>query len=119
MDPLVLAFQPSGQGTPYIIDTGDLPRTEEVFLHEPDRVFDRSLAFRIRFITHPEPDILFSTEIFKGPGLDDFTIGFTGDKHGVLVDDQFFRTPSKPAETMIDRLTGFFRVILVILCINT
>ena len=58
------------------------------------------------------------TEIFKGPGLDDFTIGFTGDKHGVLIDDQFFRTSSKPAETMIDRLTGFFRVILVILCID-
>ena len=118
MDPLVLAFQPSGQGTPHIINTGDLPRTEEVFLHEPDSVFDRSLAFRIRFITHTEPDILFSTEILKGPGLDDFTIGFTGDKHGVLVNDQFFRTPSKPAETTVDRLTGLFRVILVILCID-
>ena len=116
MDPLILALQLSGQGTPYIIDTGGLPRTEEVFLHEPNRVFDRSLAFRVRLITHPEPDILFCTEIFKSPGLDDFTIGFTGDKHGVLIDDQFLRTPSKSAETAIDRLTGLFRVILVILC---
>ena len=114
MDPLILALQPSGQGTPYIIDTGDLPRTEEVFLHEPNRVFDRSLAFRVRLITHPEPDILFCTEIFKGPGLDDFTIGFTGDKHCVLVDDQFLRTPSKSTETTIDRLTGLFRVICIL-----
>ena len=118
MDPLVFAFQPSGKGTPHIINTGDFPRAEEVFLHEPNRVFDRSLAFRIRFIAYPESEILFGTEIFKGPGLDDFAIGFTGDKHGVLVDDQLFRTSSKPAETMIDRLTGFFRVILVILCID-
>ena len=118
MDPLVFAFQPSGKGTPHIINTGDLPRAEEVFLHEPNRVFDRSLAFRIRFIAYPESEILFGTEIFKGPGLDDFAIGFTGDKHGVLVDDQLFRTSSKPAETMIDRLTGLFRVILVILCIK-
>ena len=115
MDPLVFAFQPSGKGTPHIINTGDFPRAEEVFLHEPNRVFDRSLAFRIRFIAYPESEILFGTEIFKGPGLDDFAIGFTGDKHGVLVDDQFFRTSSKPAETMIDRLTGLFLFIIVIL----
>ena len=97
MDPLVFPFQPSGKGTPYIINTGDLPHAEEVFLLEPDGVFDRALALRVRLIAYPEPDILFCTEIFKGPGLDDFAIGFTGDKHGILVDDQFFGTPSKPA----------------------
>ena len=108
MDPLILALQPSGQGTPYIIDTGDLPRTKEVFLHKPNRVFDSSLAFRVCLIRHPKPDILFCTEIYKDSGLNDFTIDFTGDKHGVLVDDQFFKASSKPAETMIDRLTDFF-----------
>ena len=86
----------------------DLPRTKEVFLHKPNRVFDSSLAFRVCLIRHPKPDILFCTEIFKDSGLNDLTIDFTGDKHGVLVDDQFFKASSKPAETMIDRLTDFF-----------
>ena len=41
MDPLVLAFQPSGQRTPDIIDRLRVPGTEEVFLYKANRVLDR------------------------------------------------------------------------------
>lgn len=56
--------------------------------------------------------------IFKGPGLDNFAIDFTGDKHGILVYDQFFRASSKSTETTVDRLTYLLWVIFALLCID-
>lgn len=44
-DPLVYPFRPFGKETRYIIDRGDLLCAEEVFLHEPNEFFNRSLAF--------------------------------------------------------------------------
>ena len=41
VDTLILPDQPSGEGTPYIIDAGDLPSTEEIFLDESDAVLNR------------------------------------------------------------------------------
>jgi len=41
VDPLILPDQPSREGTPYIIDAGDLPGAEEIFLDEPNAVLDR------------------------------------------------------------------------------
>ena len=43
VDPLILPDQPSREGTPYIIDAGDLPGAEEIFLNETDAVLDRAL----------------------------------------------------------------------------
>jgi hypothetical protein len=43
VDTLILPDQPSGEGTPYIIDAGDLPGAEEIFLNETDAVLDRAL----------------------------------------------------------------------------
>ena len=37
---LVLPVQPARQGTPHVIDTGNLPGTEEIFLHESYAVLD-------------------------------------------------------------------------------
>ena len=77
MDPPVFPFQASGKGTPYIINAGDLPRAEEIFLHESNGVLNRSLAFRVSLIAHPKADILFRTEVLKSSGLNDLAIGFT------------------------------------------
>ena len=41
VDALVLPVQPARQGTPHVIDTGNLPGTEEIFLHESYAVLDR------------------------------------------------------------------------------
>ena len=41
VDPFILPDQPSREGTPYIIDAGDLSGTDEIFLDEPDAVLDR------------------------------------------------------------------------------
>ena len=49
---------------------------------------------------------------------DDLTIGFTGDKHGILINHEFLRTSSKLAEAPIDCLTGFLRVVFMFLGID-
>ena len=38
VDPFILPAEPSRKGTPHIIDTGDRPGTEEVFLHKANAV---------------------------------------------------------------------------------
>lgn len=84
----------------------------------PTILSNLSLAFRIGLIAHPEPDVLFRTETFKDSGFDDLTIGFTGNKHGILIDHEFLRRSSKLAEAPIDCLTGFLRVVFMILGID-
>ena len=111
MDPFILPDQPSGEGTPYIIDAGDLSGTDEIFLDEPDAVLDRTLTFRIMFVAYPELQLLFCTEIFKDTGLYDFTESFTGNEHRILIDDQNGRPAAKPAEAPVDRLTGLCGII--------
>ena len=118
VDALILPVQPAGQRTPYIIDACDLSGTEEIFLDKSYGIFDRALTFRIGLITHPELQILFGAEIFKNTGLNDFAVGLTGDEHRILIDDQDRRSPPELAEAPIDRLTGFFSVIFMILSIN-
>lgn len=115
MDPSVFPFHSSGKGTPYIIDTGDLPRAEEVFLHESNGIFERLFAFRVSLIAHPEPDIPFRTEAFKDSGLDDLAIGFAGEKHGILINDKFLWPVAKLTEESADCLTGFPRIVFMVL----
>ena len=88
VDTLILPDQPSREGTPDIIDAGDLPGAEEIFLDESDAVLDRSFTFWIMFVAYPELQFLFCTEIFKDTGLYDFTESFTGNEHRILIDDQ-------------------------------
>ena len=95
---LILAFKPSGQRTPYIVDTGDSPGAEEVLLHKTDRVFYGPLALRIRFIAYPKSELLFSTEILEYSGFDDFSIGFAGYEHSILIDNKYGRAAAKLTE---------------------
>ena len=44
VDPFILPDQPSREGTPYIIDAGDLSGTDEIFLDEPDAVLSSNSA---------------------------------------------------------------------------
>ena len=119
MDPFILPDQPSREGTPYIIDAGDLSGTDEIFLDEPDAVLDRTLTFRIMFVAYPELQFLFCTEIFEDAGLDDFAECFTGNEHRILIDDQDGRPAAKPAEAPVDRLTGLCGIIFMILRVYT
>jgi len=119
MDSFVFPLQPSGKGSPDIIDTGDLTGTEEVLFYETDRVFNRTLAFRIRFVADPEFQILFRAEVFKDPGPDHFSIGLAGNENCILVNDQDSRTASDPAECPVDRLACFCGIIFMILCVHT
>ena len=65
MDALVLPLQPTRQGTPYVIDTGDVPGTEKVLLYKAHAVFNRAFAFRVCLIAYPELEFLLCTEILK------------------------------------------------------
>ena len=118
MDPLVLAAQPSRQGAPYIIDTGDVPGTEEVLLYVTDAVFYWALAFRICLVADPETQVLLCTEVFKHSGLDDLAVSFAGNKNGILVNDEDGRPSSQPAEAPVDGLAGFCAIVLMVLRIN-
>ena len=93
MDTFILPDQPAREGAPCIIDAGDLPDTEDIFLDEPNAVLNRALTFGIMFVTDPELQFLFCTEILEDTGLDDFAESFTGNEHGILVDDQDGRSP--------------------------
>ena len=72
MDPAVLPDQPSRQGTPDIFDVIDPAGAEKVLFYEANGVLNRAFAFRVSFITDPELQFLFCTEIFEDAGLDDF-----------------------------------------------
>ena len=116
---LVFAFKPAGKRPPYIIDACDSPRTEEVFLHKPYRVLYGALAFRIRFVTDPELQFLFGTEVFEHASFNDFAIGFAGNEHGILINNQHGRTPTDPAEAPVNGLTGLYSIVFMVLRINT
>ena len=115
----VFPDKPAGKGTPYIIDTCDLSCAEEIFLYKTYTVFDRALTFRIIFVADPEFQFLLCAEVLKNTSLDDFAVSFTGDKHGVLIDNQNGRPAAKLAEAPVDCLTGFYGIILMILRIDT
>ncbi len=115
---LILAFKPAGKRPQYIINAGDGPRAEEIFLHKPYRVLYGALAFRIRFVADPEFQFLFGTEVFEHAGFNDFTIGFAGDKHGILIDNEYGRTPADPAEASVNGLTGLYGIVFMVLRIN-
>lgn len=106
VDTGILPLQPPGQGTPYIINAGNLTGTKEVLLHKTDRILNWPLAFRIGFITDPERKPLLGTEVFKYLGFDDCPVSLTGNEHGILVDYQIVRAAAKPAEAAINSLAA-------------
>ena len=115
MDALVLPLQPTRQGTPHVIDTGDVPGAEKVLLYKAHAVFNRAFAFRVCLIAYPELEFLLCTEILKDTSLYDFTVRFTGDKHGVLIYDQNRWPALQLTETAINRLAGFRGIVFMIL----
>ena len=86
VDALILTLEPSGQRPPHIVNTADVPGTEETLLHEAYRVLYRAFALRIALPADVKPQFLLSAEIVEYPGLDHLTVCLAGDEYGVLVD---------------------------------